>query len=108
MKAIASFLLCFLSCFGGLLQAIGADVEKPSAYVVMIGARATPEAMEWTADLTVVEAVFRAGGPEFHKPRYVYVKRGEELLLKCNLKKASKDPAEDLKLQPGDRIIIPE
>ena len=89
------------------------DFEKP--YFIASGEVAKPGKYDLRSDLTVTEAVAIAGGfDEKSKPSQVVLFRpvsggGFEAKL-INVKKllASRNLSEDIRLQPGDMLYVPQ
>ncbi len=64
--------------------------------------------LPFSAGMTVLKAVGAAGGfTSFARPSRTRVIRNGKT-IEINLRDVSSDPSKDIKLQPGDQIIIPE
>lgn len=83
--------------------------------VYVLGAVRSPGAIEMTTSMpiTLLAAIARAGGPlEQASQSNIQIKRrgasGAETVIKANLKDIIKGKAQDIKLNPGDVINVPE
>lgn len=83
--------------------------------VYVLGAVRAPGAVEMTTSMpiTLLAAIARAGGPlEQASQSKIQIKRrgptGAETVIKANLKDIIKGKAQDIKLNPGDVINVPE
>lgn len=82
---------------------------RPESRLVSIGgAVRSPQALQWTNDLTLSNAIIRAGGDNgFPRLDKIKLTRDGKVTF-FNLKRADKDPAQNPKLLPGDEVIVPE
>ncbi len=72
------------------------------------GAVKAPQRVSFTADLTVLSAINAAGGfNEFASQKKVRILRGREVIM-VNCVEVRRNPALDVRLQPGDNIEVPE
>jgi polysaccharide export outer membrane protein len=79
-----------------------------SARTVSVGGGVrSPGAVPWSPDLTLSEAIVRAGGSDFNDLGKVKViHEGKTSVF--NLKRAEHDPAQNPKLSPGDEVKVPQ
>jgi protein involved in polysaccharide export with SLBB domain len=83
-------------------------LQAASRLVTVGGAVRSPQAIQWTKDLTLSNALIRAGGDNGF-PNYARVKLTRDGKVSFfNLKRADKDPAQNPKLLPGDEVILSE
>lgn len=83
-------------------------LQPASRLVTVGGAVRSPQAVPWTNDLTLSNALIRAGGGSgFEDLKKVKLTR-EGKVSYYNLKRADKDPAQNPRLLPGDEVIVPE
>ncbi|HEV7403744.1 MAG TPA: polysaccharide biosynthesis/export family protein [Chthoniobacteraceae bacterium] len=83
-------------------------LNPASRFVTVGGAVRSPQAVPWTNDLTLSNAIIRAGGDNgFPNYRKVKLTRDGKATF-YNLSRADKDPAQNPKLLPGDEVILPE
>jgi protein involved in polysaccharide export with SLBB domain len=82
---------------------------QPSARFVNVGgAVRTPGRIPFTEDLTMLAAINAAGGfNDFADQKRVRLLRGNEAKV-CDVRQFRRDPSKDVRLQPGDRIEIPQ
>ncbi|HXX41141.1 MAG TPA: polysaccharide biosynthesis/export family protein [Chthoniobacterales bacterium] len=84
-------------------------VMQPMARFVNVGG-AVRQAMRvpFTEDLTLLAAINGAGGfNDFADQKHVRLLRGSEVRV-YDVRQFRKDPSQDVKLQPGDRIEVPQ
>ena len=83
-------------------------------YVYVIGAVATPKAILYHEDMTIMQAILEAGGfTKFASPNDTTVDRkdkGKDIVIPVKLKKLINDAElnQNIKLMPGDYIIVKE
>ena len=84
-------------------------VMQPQARFVNVGgAVRAPSRVPFTEDMTLLTAINAAGGfNDFADQRKVRVLRGREVKL-YDVRESRRDPSKDIKLQPGDRIEVPQ
>jgi protein involved in polysaccharide export with SLBB domain len=84
-------------------------VMQPNARFVNVGgAVRTPSRVPFTEDMTLLTAINAAGGfNDFADQRKVRVLRGSEVRV-YDVRQSRRDPSKDLKLQPGDRVEVPQ
>jgi len=84
-------------------------VMQPSARFVNVGgAVRTPSRVPFTEDMTLLTAINAAGGfNDFADQRKVRVLRGTAVKL-YDVRESRRDPSRDIKLQPGDRVEVPQ
>lgn len=84
-------------------------VMAPTARFVNVGgAVRSPSRVPFTEDMTLLTAINAAGGfNDFADQRKVRVLRGRDVKV-YDVRESRRDPSRDIKLQPGDRIEIPQ
>ena len=84
-------------------------VMQPSARFVNVGgAVRTPSRVPFTEDMTLLTAINAAGGfNDFADQRKVRVMRGRYVKV-YDVRESRRDPSKDIKLQPGDRVEVPQ
>jgi len=84
-------------------------VMAPTARFVNVGgAVRTPNRVPFTEDMTLLTAINAAGGfNDFADQRKVRVLRGSDVKM-YDVRQSRRDPSKDIKLQPGDRIEVPQ
>lgn len=84
-------------------------VMQPNARFVNVGgAVRTPSRVPFTEDMTLLTAINAAGGfNDFADQRKVRVMRGSEVRA-YDVRQSRRDPSKDIKLQPGDRVEVPQ
>jgi polysaccharide export outer membrane protein len=82
---------------------------QPTARFVNVGGSVrTPTRVPFTEDMTLLTAISAAGGfNDFADQRHVRLLRGSEATV-YDVRKFRKDPSQDVKLRPGDRIEVPQ
>ena len=85
------------------------NLHQGERSVSMNGGVRQPGRQLWTADLTLGSAIGNAGGiSDFGKEKGIRVIRDGRVLGTYNYKDIKKDPANDVKLMPGDQVTVPE
>lgn len=84
-------------------------VMAPTARFVNVGgAVRTPTRVPFTEDMTLLTAINAAGGfNDFADQRKVRVMRGSDVKI-YDVRQSRRDPSRDIRLQPGDRIEVPQ
>jgi polysaccharide export outer membrane protein len=84
-------------------------VMQPMARFVNVGGSVRqPMRVPFTEDLTLLAAINGAGGfNDFADQRHVRLLRGNEVKV-YDIRQFRKDPSQDVKLRPGDRIEVPQ
>lgn len=84
-------------------------VMAPSARFVNVGgAVRSPSRVPFTEDMTLLTAINAAGGfNDFADQRKVRVLRGSDVQV-YDVRQSRRDPSRDIRLQPGDRIEVPQ
>lgn len=83
-------------------------LRPDSRFVTVGGAVRSPQAVPWTNDMTLSNAIIRAGGDNgFPNLSKIKLTRDGKVSY-FNLKRADKDSAQNPKLLPGDEVIVPE
>lgn len=79
-----------------------------SRFVTVGGAVRAPQAVAWTADMTLSTAIKRAGGTsDFANMKRVRLTRDGKVAI-LDLRRADKDPNQNPRLLPGDEVEVPE
>jgi len=77
-------------------------------FVNVGGAVRSPTRVPFTEDMTLLTAINAAGGfNDFADQRKVRVMRGRDVKI-YDVRESRRDPSRDIKLQPGDRVEIPQ
>jgi protein involved in polysaccharide export with SLBB domain len=84
-------------------------VMQPTARFVNVGGSVRlPMRVPFTEDMTLLAAINGAGGfNDFADQRHVRLLRGNEVTV-YDVRQFRKDPSKDVKLQPGDRVEVPQ
>ncbi len=84
-------------------------VMQPNARFVNVGgAVRTASRVPFTEDMTLLTAINAAGGfNDFADQRKVRVLRGSAVKV-YDVRESRRDPSRDIKLQPGDRVEVPQ
>ena len=84
-------------------------VMAPTARFVNVGgAVRTPSRVPFTEDMTLLTAINAAGGfNDYADQRKVRVLRGQSVKI-YDVRESRRDPSRDIKLQPGDRVEVPQ
>jgi len=84
-------------------------VIPPTARFVSVGgAVRAPSRVPFTEDITLLAAINAAGGfNDFADQKNVRLLRGNEVKI-YDVRQIRKDPSLDVKVQPGDRIEVPQ
>ena len=84
-------------------------VMAPTARFVNVGgAVRSPNRVPFTEDMTLLTAINAAGGfNDFADQRKVRVLRGSDVKM-YDVRQSRRDPSKDVKLQPGDRVEVPQ
>jgi polysaccharide export outer membrane protein len=82
---------------------------QPSARFVNVGGSVRqPMRVPFTEDMTLLAAINGAGGfNDFADQKHVRLLRGSEVKV-YDVRQFRKDPSQDVKVQPGDRIEVPQ
>jgi protein involved in polysaccharide export with SLBB domain len=82
---------------------------QPTARFVNVGGSVrNPARIPFTEDLTLLAAINAAGGfNDFADQKRVRLLRGSEVKL-YDVRQFRRDPSQDVKLQPGDRVEVPQ
>ncbi len=84
------------------------NMQPQSRFVTVGGSVRAPNAIPWSADMSLSSAIKRAGGQtEFGNLKRVRVTRDGKTLV-FNLRLADKDPNQNPRLMPGDEVEVPE
>ena len=84
-------------------------IMQPAARFVNVGgAVRSPTRVPFTEDMTLLAAINAAGGfNDFADQKRVRVLRGNDVKL-YDVRQSRRDPSKDPKLQPGDRVEVPQ
>jgi protein involved in polysaccharide export with SLBB domain len=84
-------------------------VMQPMARFVNVGgAVRSPMRVSFTEDMTLLAAINGAGGfNDFADQKHVRVLRGNDVKI-YDVRQFRKDPSQDVKLLPGDRVEVPQ
>jgi protein involved in polysaccharide export with SLBB domain len=84
-------------------------VMQPQARFVNVGgAVRSPQRVPFTEDMTLLAAINAAGGfNDFADQKKVRVLRGSEVKI-YDVRQFRRNPSLDVKLQPGDRVEVPQ
>jgi polysaccharide export outer membrane protein len=82
---------------------------QPTARFVNVGGSVrAPSRVPFTEDMTLLTAINAAGGfNDFADQRHVRLLRGSEAKM-YDVRQVRRDPSLDVRLQPGDRIEVPQ
>jgi len=79
-----------------------------SRYVNVGGSVRSPTRVPFTEDMTLLTAINAAGGfNDFADQRHVRLLRGNEVTV-YDVRRFRKEPGEDVKLRPGDKVEVPQ
>lgn len=83
-------------------------MQPTSRFVTVGGAVRNPSRVPFTEDITLLTAINAAGGfNDFADQKRVRLLRGSEAKL-YDVRQFRRDPSQDVKLQPGDRVEVPQ
>ena len=84
-------------------------IMQPMARFVNVGGSVrAPSRVPFTEDMTLLTAISASGGfNDFADQRHVRLLRGSEVTV-YDVRKFRKDPSQDVKLRPGDKIEVPQ
>jgi polysaccharide export outer membrane protein len=83
-------------------------MQPTSRFVNVGGSVRTPSRVQFTEDLTLLSAINAAGGfNDFADQKRVRLLRGNDVKM-YDVRQFRRDPSRDVKLQPGDRIEVPQ
>lgn len=84
-------------------------IMQPAARFVNVGgAVRSPSRVPFTEDMTLLAAINAAGGfNDFADQKRVRVLRGNDVKV-FDVRQSRRDPSKDPKLQPGDRVEVPQ
>jgi len=83
-------------------------MQATARFVNVGGSVRAPSRVPFTEDMTLLTAINAAGGfNDFADQRHVRLLRGNEASV-YDVRKFRQDPAQDVKLQPGDKIEVPQ
>jgi polysaccharide export outer membrane protein len=83
-------------------------MQPTSRFVNVGGSVRTPTRVPFTEDMTLLTAINAAGGfNDFADQRHVRLLRGSHVTV-YDVRKFRKDPSLDVKLQPGDKVEVPQ
>jgi protein involved in polysaccharide export with SLBB domain len=79
------------------------NVATQARYVTVGGAVRSPNRIPWSSDLTLLTAISASGGPNDFGGDKVELIRGGKMVV-FSTKKIRRDPSQDPRLFPGDRL----
>ena len=83
-------------------------MQPTSRFVNVGGSVRTPTRVPFTEDMTLLTAINAAGGfNDFADQKRVRLLRGTQVTV-FDVRKFRKDPSLDVKLQPGDKVEVPQ
>lgn len=83
-------------------------MQPTSRFVNVGGAVRTPSRVPFTEDMTLLAAINAAGGfNDFADQKRVRLLRGNDAKV-FDVRQFRRDPSQDVKLQPGDRVEVPQ
>jgi len=84
-------------------------IMQPTARFVNVGGSVrVPSRVPFTEDMTLLTAINASGGfNDFADQRHVRLLRGSEVTV-YDVRKFRKDPSQDVRLRPGDKIEVPQ
>ncbi|HEY0369058.1 MAG TPA: polysaccharide biosynthesis/export family protein [Chthoniobacterales bacterium] len=83
-------------------------MQQNARFVNVGGAVRTPQRVPYTEDMTLLAAINGAGGfNDFADQKKVRVLRGNSVQI-YDVRQARRDPSKDIRLQPGDRVEVPQ
>jgi protein involved in polysaccharide export with SLBB domain len=84
-------------------------IMQPTARFVNVGGSVrSPSRVPFTEDMTLLTAINASGGfNDFADQRHVRLLRGNEVTV-YDVRRFRKDPSQDVKLRPGDKIEVPQ
>jgi protein involved in polysaccharide export with SLBB domain len=83
-------------------------MQATARFVNVGGAVRNPSRVPFTEDMTMLTAINAAGGfNDFADQKRVRLLRGSEVKV-YDVRQFRRDPSKDVKLQPGDRVEIPQ
>ncbi len=84
------------------------NVAAVPRFVSVSGGVRAPQRLQWLAEMTLSSAVGNCQGlSDFGSPKGVKLVRDGRILAVFNLKDIEKDPSRDVKLLPGDQVVVP-
>jgi protein involved in polysaccharide export with SLBB domain len=83
-------------------------MQPTSRFVNVGGSVRSPSRVPFTEDMTLLTAINAAGGfNDFADQKRVRLLRGSEVTV-YDVRRFRRDPSEDVKLRPGDKIEVPQ
>jgi polysaccharide export outer membrane protein len=83
-------------------------MQPTSRFVNVGGSVRNPSRVPFTEDITLLTAINAAGGfTDFADQKRVRLLRGNQVTV-FDIRKFRKDPSLDVKLQPGDKVEVPQ
>ncbi len=83
-------------------------MQPTARYVNVGGSVRNPTRVPFTEDMTLLTAINAAGGfNDFADQRHVRLLRGNEAKI-YDVRQFRRDPSQDVRLRPGDRIEVPQ
>jgi len=83
-------------------------MQPTSRFVNVGGSVRSPTRVPFTEDMTLLTAINAAGGfNDFADQRHVRLLRGNDVTV-YDVRRFRKEPSEDVKLRPGDKVEVPQ
>ena len=83
-------------------------MQPTSRFVNVGGSVRSPSRVPFTEDMTLLAAINAAGGfNDFADQKRVRLLRGNQVKI-YDVRQFRRDPSQDVKLQPGDRVEVPQ
>jgi polysaccharide export outer membrane protein len=83
-------------------------MQPTARYVNVGGSVRNPSRVPFTEDMTLLTAINASGGfNDFADQRHVRLLRGSEATV-YDVRRFRKDPSQDVRLRPGDKIEVPQ
>jgi len=87
---------------------ITVTVQAVTRFVNVSGEVKAPGRVQYTADMTVMSAIAAASGfSDFADQKHVKLVRAGKVQV-LNTTKFTRDPAQDIKVLPGDQLVVPQ
>src|ERR1700730_6720974 len=83
-------------------------MQPTSRFVTVGGSVRQPSRVPFTEDMTLLTAINAAGGfNDFADQKHVRLLRGKDATI-YDVRRFRKDPSQDVRLRPGDKIEVPQ
>jgi polysaccharide export outer membrane protein len=85
------------------------SIAQVARFVSVSGGVRAPQRLQWNPDLSLSSAIGNSGGlSDFGSPKGIRIVREGKVVGVFNLKDIQGDPAKDVKLLPGDQVLVRE